>query len=290
MKKSVFLVLFSGLLFFSSCVNESSNQELKFENYKGKLFIIGGGKRPVEMIRSMVTISGVDTSGYIVILPMSSSVPDTAAYYGVKQFTDLGIKNVFSMNFNDSLDIISKRIDSLKNASLIYISGGDQNRFMEIVDGTHIYDAIHDAYKNGALVAGTSAGAAVMSAKMITGNEFKHPEYTGSFRMIEANNIEIRKGLGLVENAVIDQHFIWRMRMNRLISACLENPKETGIGIDESTAILVENNKATVYGKSQVIVLRHKTAETKIVNGLLGAEDLELNVYLPGDSFEIVEK
>ncbi|MFP4025021.1 MAG: cyanophycinase [Thiohalospira sp.] len=286
---SVFLVLFSGLLFFSSCVNERNNQKLNFEDDKGKLFIIGGGKRPVEMIRSMVTISGVDTSGYIVILPMSSSNPDTAAYYGVKQFTGIGQKNVFALNFIDSLDITFERIDSLKKASLIYISGGDQNRFMEIVNRTPIYDAIHDAYKNGALIAGTSAGAAVMSTKMITGNEYKHPEYTGDFRTIEANNIEIENGLGLIENAIIDQHFVWRMRMNRLISACLENPEETGIGIDESTAILVENNKATVYGKSQVIVIRHKTAETKIVNGLLGAEDLELNIYLPGDSFHIVK-
>jgi len=290
MKKSVFFVLLSGLLFFSSCINESNDQRLNFENDKGKLFIIGGGKRPVEMIRSMVSISGVDTSGYIVILPMSSSVTDTAAYYGIKQFTDLGLKNVFPLNFNDSLDITSKRIDSLKNASLIYISGGDQNRFMEIVNGTPVYDAIHDAYKNGALIAGTSAGAAVMSEKMITGDEHKHPEYTGKFRTIEANNIEIENGLGLLENAIIDQHFIWRMRMNRLISACLENPEETGIGIDESTAILIENNKATVYGESQVVVLRHKTAETKIVNGLLGAAGMELSIYLPGDSFEIVEK
>jgi cyanophycinase len=275
---------------FFSCTNEKAAQLDNPDLPEGKLFIIGGGKRPAEMVKSMVKISGVDLSGYIVILPMSSSIPDTASYYGKKQFTDLGLKNAFTLNFNDSLDITNERIDSIKNASLIYISGGSQNQFMEIVDGTLIYDAIHEAYKKGALIAGTSAGAAVMSAKMITGNEFKHPEYTGSFRTIEANNIEIKNGLGLIKNAIIDQHFVCRMRMNRLISACLENPEETGIGIDESTAILVENNKATVYGESQVIVLRHKTAETKIVNGLLGAEDLELNVYLPGDSFEIIEK
>ncbi len=285
----LYFFLITLILLSYSCTTEQYQKQVSDKPKNGKLFIIGGGKRPVEMIRSMVTISGVDTSGYIVILPMSSSVPDTAAYYGVKQFTDLGLKNVFALNFNDSLDITSKRIDSLKNASLIYISGGDQNRFMEIVNGTPIYDAIHDAYKNGALIAGTSAGAAVMSEKMITGNEYKHSEYTGNFRTIEANNIEIEKGLGLIENAIIDQHFVWRMRMNRLISACLENPEETGIGIDESTAILIENNKATVYGESQVVVLRHKTAETKIVNGLLGAAGMELSIYLPGDSFEIVE-
>ncbi|MGC9374955.1 MAG: cyanophycinase [Bacteroidales bacterium] len=282
-----YLILITLFLLSYSCTTEKKQRQVLSKNENGKLFIIGGGKRPVEMVKSMVSISGVDTAGYIIILPMSSSVPDTAVYYGVKQFTSLGLKNVFAINFSDSSDITIEKIDSLKNASLIYISGGDQNRFMKIVNKTPIFEAIHNAYKNGALIAGTSAGAAVMSAKMITGNEFKHPEYTGNFRTIEANNIEIENGLGLIENAIIDQHFVWRMRMNRLITACLENPEETGIGIDESTAILVENNKATVYGKSQVIVLRHKTAETKIVNGLLGAEGLELNVYLPGDSFQI---
>ncbi|MEE4197165.1 MAG: cyanophycinase [Bacteroidales bacterium] len=283
-----YLWLLFSFFIINSCTNEQSQELTSTEPAQGKLFIIGGGKRPVEMIRSMVSISGVDTSGFIIILPMSSTLPDTASFYGVKQFTDLGLKHVFAMNFTDSSDITPERIDSLKHASLIYISGGDQSRFMEVVEETPVYHAIHEAFNSGALIAGTSAGAAVMSAKMITGNEFKHPEYTGNFRTIEANNIEIAKGLGLLENVIIDQHFIRRMRMNRLISACLENPEETGIGIDESTAILVDNNLATVYGKSQVIVLRHKSAETKIVHGLLGAENLELNIYLPGDSFLLV--
>ncbi|MDF1548898.1 MAG: Type 1 glutamine amidotransferase-like domain-containing protein, partial [Bacteroidales bacterium] len=150
-----------------------------------------------------------------------------------------------------------------------------------------VYDAIHQAFKNGALIAGTSAGAAVMSKKMITGNEIKHPEYTGNFRTIESNNIEIKEGLGLNRSIIVDQHFVKRMRMNRLIATCLENPMETCIGIDESTAILIEGDKATVYGESQVIVLKHTTAETKIMDGLLGGEKMELNVYLPGDSFKI---
>ncbi|MCB2196371.1 MAG: cyanophycinase [Bacteroidetes bacterium] len=275
------------LVILSSCSNDQSAvQESKT---KGKLFIIGGGKRPVAMITDMIRISGVDSTGYIIVLPMSSQIPDTASYYGIKQFTDRGIENVFAFNFQAEEDMTASRIDSLKDASLIYISGGDQNIFMKIVKNTPVHDAIHAAYEKGALIAGTSAGAAVMSEKMITGNEHKHPEYTGNFRTIESNNIEIDEGLGLLKNAIIDQHFVKRMRMNRLISASLENPQETAIGIDESTAILVDRNDATVYGSSQVIVLRHKTAETKVVNGLLGAEDVELNVYLPGDKFPIVE-
>jgi len=283
-------IIFISFLMFSvlSCTNTDESEDI-VNQPKGKLFIIGGGKRPPEMIQELIHIAGVDSAGYIVILPMSSSIPDTAAFYGIKQFVDQGIENVLAFNFQTIEDMTKPRIDSLKNASLIYITGGDQNRFMEIVSNSPVYNAIHEAYKNGSVIAGTSAGAAVMSKKMITGNEHKYPEYTGNFRTIEAENIEISEGLGLLENAIIDQHFVWRMRMNRLISAVLENSEEVGIGIDESTAILVEGNKATVYGNYQVVLLRHGSSETQYKDGLLGAEDLELNIFLPGNQFNIIE-
>ncbi len=279
-KISVLAVLLTAI----SCTTQPDQENTQV---KGKLFIIGGGKRPVELIKSMVQLAGVDTCGYIVVLPMSSSEPDTAAYYSTKQFIDLGLSNVFAMNFESELDMIPERLDSVRNAKLIYISGGDQNKFMRIIGDTELYNSIHDAYKNGTLISGTSAGAAVMSKKMITGNEHKHPEYTGYFRTIESENIEIGEGLGLLENAIIDQHFVRRMRMNRLISTCLENPDETSIGIDESTAIYVSGDMAKVYGLSQVVVLKNKSAITLSVKGLLGGEGMELSIYLPGDSFKI---
>ncbi len=156
---------------------------------------------------------------------------------------------------------------------------------MSIVKGTPLHQAILDAYKNGALIAGTSAGAAVQSKKMITGNELKYEEYTGRYRTIESDNIEVAEGLGLIEGVIIDQHFIWRMRMNRLISAAIENPEDVLIGIDESTAILVEGKKISVRGKSQIVVLSNEGLNKKVMNGLLGAENMKLSVYLPGDSF-----
>jgi cyanophycinase len=123
---------------------------------------------------------------------------------------------------------------------------------------------------------------------MITGNERRHPEYTGNFRTIESDNMEIAEGLGLLDNAIIDQHFIWRMRMNRLITVILDHPGQTGIGIDESTAILVENgNLATVFGGYQVIALRHRSGQTTVQDSLLGGRGLELNVLLPGDTLHL---
>ena len=158
---------------------------------------------------------------------------------------------------------------------------------MDIVSGTPIFNAIHTAYQNGAVIAGTSAGAAVQSKKMITGNQLLQPEMVG-YKTIQPNNIEVAEGLGLIETAIIDQHFIWRERLNRLIAVCIENPKELAIGIDESTAILIKGNTAKVYGLSQVLVLNALNAKTSTADSLLGAQNIRMDIYLPGESFSIV--
>ncbi|MEQ8707329.1 MAG: cyanophycinase [Phaeodactylibacter sp.] len=255
----------------------------------GKLFIIGGGKRPPGLVQSLVQASGLDQGGYGIILPMSSGEPDTSAYYAIKQFTSLGLEQSLFRTYNFQKGAYPKpAIDSLRNARLIYITGGDQNRFMEVVADSPVYEAIHEAYQAGATIAGTSAGAAVMSDQMITGNEHRHPEYTGDFRTIESENMEIAEGLGLLNNAIIDQHFIWRMRMNRLITVVLDHPDQIGIGIDESTAILVEDGRfATVHGQYQVITLRHPSGMTTVQDSLLGGRGLELGVLLPGDTLSL---
>ena len=273
------------LFLLTSCTQPAEEQQQATETTKGKLFIIGGGKRPPEMIDRLIAEANMGENGYAVILPMASSEPDTSAWYATKQFTDKGVKHVVTFNFDSVPN--AAWIDSLRTARLIYITGGDQSRFMNVVLDSPVHDAVRYAYENGATIAGTSAGAAVMSKKMITGNEFKHPEYTGDFKTIEAENMELTRGLGLLENAIVDQHFIWRMRMNRLITVAIENPHEMCIGIDESTAILVKGNVAEVVGNYQVVTLQNPEGSKQVENGLLGADGLILGVHLPGDTFII---
>ncbi|MCB0518133.1 MAG: cyanophycinase [Saprospiraceae bacterium] len=254
----------------------------------GKLFIIGGGARPAALLQDLIKTAGLDSQGFALILPLASSEPDTAAYYAIQQFLDLGLPaGKFKKCYFEKNALSPAGLDSLRAAKLIYLTGGDQGKFMEAVGGTPAHAAILEAYQNGATIAGTSAGAAVMSRKMITGNEFKHPEYTGDFRTIEAENIEIAEGLGLLDHCIVDQHFIRRMRMNRLVAVALEHPGETCIGIDESTAIVVEGDSACVAGEGQVVVLRNPSGSQKIQHGLIGGRGLELSVLLPGDCFSL---
>ena len=254
---------------------------------KGKLFIIGGGSRPDGMVARIISEAGLQQGGYGIILPMSSVEPDSAVYYANLQFVKNGIDNVFGLHFEKGESYSQAKLDSIRNARLIYISGGDQNRFMDVVLGTDIEKAIHEAYMRGCLVGGTSAGAAVMSEVMITGNELKHPnDDSPVFRNIETDNIETKKGLGLNKNAIVDQHFVRRSRHNRLISVVIETGL-TGIGIDERTAILVSGNDAEVIGDSQVILLENRKKTKTINNEKLGARGLEMSVLLPGDKFKI---
>jgi cyanophycinase len=158
---------------------------------------------------------------------------------------------------------------------------------MSVVNNTPLLDALHEAYNNGAVIAGTSAGAAVMSKKMITGNQKKHPESETGFTSMESENVEVIQGLGFLTNVIIDQHFIRRQRLNRLVSVSIENPAELCVGIDESTAIIVEGDEATVTGLHQVVVIKNTAAIKKVKNGLLGTEGLQLSVYLPGQKFKL---
>jgi len=282
MKKVTLLILLS-ILFTFTC----PAQKHLSENPAGKLFIIGGGNRSDAMMNELIDLAGIRSSGYAYILPMASSTPDSAIMWTKEDFDAVGFKKVYGFNFQGGITPPVAQLDSLRNAKLIYISGGDQARFMSVVINTPVMDALHQAYRNGAVIAGTSAGAAVMSKNMITGNQKKHPDTETGFITIESDNVEITEGLGFLTDVIIDQHFIKRQRLNRLVAASIENPDKLCVGIDESTAIIVDGDFATVTGISQVTVIKNPRGIKIIKDGKLGTEGLQLSVYLPGQKFRL---
>lgn len=252
---------------------------------KGKLFIIGGGDRTPALMQAMMQAAQLEPADYIAILPMSGENPDTSFYYINADLKAYCSNPVVNLNFTKETAAISSRLDSLKRAKLIFITGGDQSRFMSVVSGTPVYDAIHAAYANGATIAGTSAGAAVMSRHMVTGNQLRgDTTYHSTFDRIWDNNIEFSQGLGLLGNVIIDQHFVVRSRYNRMISALASYPTYTCIGIDESTAIIVSGNTVRVAGESQVLVMK-SPEQMSTANGLIKFKDVQFAIYTPGDSF-----
>ena len=111
-----------------------------------------------------------------------------------------------------------------------------------------LLEAFRERYRGGVPFGGTSAGTAIMSPRMITGN--------GDFTVIDAGQVETRPGLGLLPGVIVDQHFVKRQRENRLFGLVLAHPEELGVGIDEGTALLVEDGRhGLVVGDSVVMLV-----------------------------------
>lgn len=259
---------------------------LAYGQAKGTLVIIGGGSRPKVIIDRIIQESGLRSGGFGVVLPMSSS-SDSSVYYAVEPFRSAGVNNLYGLKFRKGEVPGMAKLDSVRKARLIYITGGDQSRFMAVVEGTPIETAIQEAFRNGCVVAGTSAGAAVMSEKMITGNQLRDTTYTSTIKTIESKNLEIKPGLGLITGVLIDQHFLIRSRHNRLLTGVIEYPELKGIGIDESTAIVVKGAIAEVIGLSQVVLMENPQRSQSTKDSKLGAKGLVVSVLLPGERFSL---
>jgi cyanophycinase len=268
---------------------------------RGSLFIIGGGDRPPALMISMLTEAHLKPTDHIAILTMSGAEPDTSYAYMVSDLRPHCNNEIAHLHFYKDIpggkDLSNGKyfnthdksaLDSLKTARLIFITGGVQTRFMNIVLHTPIYDAIHYAYDHGAMIAGTSAGAAVMSKIMITGDQIRQDTlYSGSVDRIVKGNMEITEGLGMLTSAIIDQHFVVRGRYNRLLTVLNQYSDKVCIGIDEETAILVRGDQARVFGNSQVVVLRNPKGIKVNQENKISMQSASISLYMAGDAFKL---
>lgn len=263
-----------------------------FPQSKGHLVIIGGGDKTTEIMQTIVGFAGgVDAK--IVIIPNASSEPLESALYNQEEFKNLGCKNVDYLMFNRADADNDSLVQKLSGASGIFFSGGDQCFLTRDMLGSKLLEKVYEIYNNGGVISGTSAGAAVMSKVMITGNELINKDSSDIFISIQKGNVEIKEGFGFITKAFIDQHFIKRKRLNRSISVVLEYPDLLGICIDESTCIIVNpDDTFEVLGENQVIVLNATNSSNIEVdkNGNLGAENIKMDILLSGDKFDLKTK
>ncbi|RIE11267.1 cyanophycinase [Candidatus Cryosericum odellii] len=261
----------------------------------GSLFIIGGGLRSVSMMRAYIDLcGGVDAP--VVIVPFASTTPVEQGERMKQEMQSLGCTHVTVLDRT----LASPSVDEVRSAAGIYFIGGDQSRLRDCLTGTSTLAAIRKAYERGAVVGGTSAGAAVMSRVMLSGNELQNPgvvspdegDAIDAFSRIQLGNIETTEGFGFLEGCVVDQHFVRRKRENRLISVVLEHPDLLGIGIDESTAIIVAGGRFEVLGKSCVIVLddAHATDVGIGRGGSLRCVGLTMHVLTEGQRFDLATR
>jgi len=211
-------------------------------------------------VQEFVDLAGGNGQARIVVFAMASADGAASGEEKARDLRALGATavNVFVTREQANTDSVARLLDG---ATGVWFGGGDQSRLTRALRGTLTERAVRARYRAGAVVGGTSAGAAVMSARMITGDERRRGgarpprDSSDAFLTIDRDNVAVDSGFALLGGVIVDQHFVRRKRHNRLVSLVLEHPERLGVGIDESTALVVEpSGRWRVAGASVAVV------------------------------------
>lgn len=263
--------MLTRLLFVCTCLLSAA---ATYAQERGAVVAVGGGGTTDTIVARTLQLAG-GSNAVVVVLPQSSALPD-AGDSSVKMWIDAGAKSAKKVDFKDP----GARA-AIEAATLIWMPGGDQNRFMKAIDGTGLADVIRARNRAGAVVGGTSAGAAVLSAQMITGD--------ADLQSLASGKTVLAKGLGLWSGALVDQHFLKRQRTNRLLSAVLDNPALIGVGIDEATAAIFRGDRIDVIGRSAVIIFDARGAKVEATQpgSVVAGTHIRTAVLREGMTYEI---
>jgi cyanophycinase len=260
---------------------------------RGSLLIVGGGPLPDSILSRFVELAGGAGAARIVVLPMASSDPSAGLEIS-EDFRRLGA-SAERLSLSRSQADTDAAAQRIARATGIWFGGGDQSKLAAALLGTRVEAEVRERYRTGAVVGGTSAGAAVMSSLMLTGEERRpegdHPppkDSEDASMTIVRDDVVTAEGFGLLPGAIVDQHFVRRRRNNRLLSVVLEHPDLVGVGIDESTAVEVgPDGPWKVLGKSVVVVIDARRARVTPPGTALGAVDVRLQILPAGSSFDL---
>lgn len=238
----------------------------------GNLLIIGGNEDKTGsqvILRRFLELAG-GREAKIVVMTTATEYPQEVGDQYREIFTDLGAAEVMTLSIDNRKDAFSPAwLELISQGTGIYFTGGDQLRLTSILGGSKVDQALRQAYKKGIIVAGTSAGASVMSDIMIVEGQAKDT--------VKKSNLHLAPGLGLLEEVVIDQHFAQRGRLNRLLEAVAQNPFVLGVGLDEDTALLVnDQGMCEVIGSQSVTILDGQSIYHSNISETVPAEALAI--------------
>lgn len=234
---------------------------------KGKLIAIGGNEDKGQVpeaghntkifnhafiedgiLRRVVDEMG-GTKARIAVITSASSVPEEVGQNYIEAFGRLGATNLDIMNIRERADVKPEMIKRLAKADGVMMSGGNQLRLTTIFGGTAFLQLMKRRYheEKGFVIAGTSAGAMCMSSTMI---------YQGhSSSGLIKGGVKMTTGAGLIQDVIIDSHFVERGRFSRLTQAVAGNPNAIGIGLGEDTGVVITDaNNLETIGSGQVMI------------------------------------
>jgi cyanophycinase len=185
----------------------------------------------------------------IEVITSASEIPKIVGKKYKESFLRLGVDNVGILDIRDRKEADqSSTLDRISSADIILFSGGDQSKISRILKDTLTHQLICKRYQNEKFtIAGTSAGAVVMSEEMISGGR--------NGTIIRKNDLKMGKGLNLINEVIFDSHFIKRQRFGRLAEAVALHPDKLGVGLGEDTGVIIrEGNILEIIGSGIVVI------------------------------------
>jgi len=235
------------LLISGAASSNGRGSRRRLRDAAGTLILIGGGTTATgPAVSSFIEMTGARDGAPIVGLTTASSQVAVARDMWLADLAEAGATNA-------EIPIVETReqacdialANKVASARGIFLGGGDQVKLVSTLGGTPVGEAIRDAYLEGAIICGTSAGAAALTKTTLAGNEVDEEG-----KLVEQY---IGPGLGLLGyHTLIDTHFTQRRRLYRLFVAIAEFPALMGLGIDEDTALIVKREIGTVVGRGGV--------------------------------------
>jgi len=252
----------------------------------GAIMAIGGAEDKLDdkvILSTFVQVAG-GREARIAIVPTASSIESAGERYKAI-FLGMGAARAEVIYIGSRVDAnAGSTLDPLTDATGIFLTGGNQMRLATIVGGTRVAELVKDRNQRGAIVAGTSAGASILSSHMVA---FGASGPTPKQRMVH-----MTAGFGLVPDLIIDQHFRQRDRIGRLLVLVASNPGLVGVGIDEDTAALIDANQTLeVIGRNSITIVdgTHLYSDVFEVKGHGGitVSGAVLHVLTPGRRFNL---
>ena len=219
--------------------------------FLGRLIAIGGNEDKANelMVLKRVVQEIGKTKFRVGVITTASENPEQRGKDYQTVFTTLGASKIDIFNIKERVQANNRKsAKAIADLDLIFFTGGDQLRLTTIMGGTRMFDAIQEHLVNGALIAGTSAGAAVFSDTMIYEGKSEDGLFKGS--------VLSTSGFGFVDKIIFDTHFMARGRIGRLIQIVTSNPTCIGVGIGEDCGVILKGDGvAEVMGSGQVIIV-----------------------------------
>ncbi len=243
---------------------------------KGVLVAIGGAEDKTSQSEILQRVLDLSTSDNheVGVVTTASSIPDEVFPTYEQVFTQLGAAAVHDIDVRTREEATEDRfVDVLRKCDVIFMSGGDQLRLTHILGGSPLLNAMRERLAEGAVVAGTSAGAAAQSTTMI---------YEGAAAdALRKGAVKMSAGFGFVEGLVIDSHFLERGRFTRLIEVGAANPEFLGVGIGEDAAVIFHDGPVLeAVGSGHVIVIDSSNLKSSNVASLSEGEPVAVEYVI----------